>query len=178
MTHILCNIVSTDRNILVQVNIQELVEVNCLNLCSITEIQLDDCVAEYVGHRFAKRDGESYTAVTLESYEISEEYIKAYGIISALHYNILVEDMFSTDFMPQDYDLFNYFEIGNGLVFDAAKMEADIAKYGLYTYADFADYLTYEQFVGFNVQYFKIAVGKGLYTYEGILNLIDTYLKG
>ena len=37
--------------------------------------------------------------------------------------------------------------------------------------------LTYEQFVGFNVQYFKIAVGKGLYTYEGILNLINEYLN-
>ena len=45
------------------------------------------------------------------------------------------------------------------------------------TYEDFADYLTYEQFVGFNVQYFKIAVGKGLYTYEGILNLISEYLN-
>jgi hypothetical protein len=56
-------------------------------------------------------------------------------------------------------------------------MEADIEKYGLYTYEDFDEYLTYEQFVAFNVQYFKIAVGKGNYTYEGILNLIDTYLN-
>ena len=46
-----------------------------------------------------------------------------------------------------------------------------------YTYADFAEYLTYEQFVAFNVQYFKIAVEKGDYTYEGILALIDEYLK-
>ena len=61
--------------------------------------------------------------------------------------------------------------------FDEEKMQADIEKYGLYTYEDFDHVLTYEQFVAFNVQYFKIAVGKGEYTYEGILALIDTYLN-
>ena len=62
-------------------------------------------------------------------------------------------------------------------MFDAEMMQSDIEKYGLYTYEDFADYLTYEQFAAFNVQYFKIAVGKGNYTYEGILALIDNYLN-
>lgn len=85
--------------------------------------------------------------------------------------------MLSTDFMLEDYDLFNYFEFGENMVFDEESMKADIEKYGLYTYEDFADYLTYEQFVAFNVQYFKIPVEKGLYTYEGILALIDEYLK-
>ena len=61
--------------------------------------------------------------------------------------------------------------------YDEAAVNADIEKYGLYTYADFADYLTYEQFVAFNIQYMKISVGKGAYTYEGILDLIDYYLN-
>ena len=133
-------------------------------------------VAQYVGHQFAKQDGDSYKTVELVGYEISEQYIEAYGIISAVHYNILVNGMFSTDFMYADYDLFNYFAIGEDMKFDQAAMAEDIANYGLYTYADFAEVLTYEQFVAFNVQYFKIAVGKGVYTYEGILNLIATYL--
>ena len=174
-----------DDNTVIKLNFSDGTQVKMINLHQFLDVDLDkyvsitaDNVSEYVGHSFAKRSGDGYKTVTLESYEVSEEHIKAYGIISALHYNILVEDMISTDFMEGDYDLFNYFEIGDGLVYDATKMEEDIAKYGLYTYADFADYLTYEQFVGFNVQYFKIAVGKGLYTYEGILKLIDTYLKG
>ena len=174
-----------DDNTVIKLNFSDGTQVKMINLHQFLDVDLDkyvsitaDNVSEYVGHSFAKRSGDSYKTVTLESYEVSEEHIKAYGIISALHYNILVEDMISTDFMEGDYDLFNYFEIGDDLVYDATKMEEDIAKYGLYTYADFADYLTYEQFVGFNVQYFKIAVGKGLYTYEGILKLIDTYLKG
>ena len=61
--------------------------------------------------------------------------------------------------------------------FDEEKMQSDIEKYGLYTYEDFAEHLTYEQFVAFNIQYMKISVGKGAYTYEGILDLIDYYLN-
>ena len=136
-----------------------------------------ESVAQYVGHGFAKQYGDGFTTVTLDSYEVSVEYEGAYGIISAFHYNIIVEGMISTDFMIEDYDLFNYFELGENMTFDVVQMQADIEKYGLYTYEDFADYLTYEQFVGFNVQYFKIAVGKGNYTYEGILELINTYLN-
>ena len=136
-----------------------------------------DNVSDYVGHSFVKQNGNGYTTVTLTDYDISEEYIEAYGIISGLHYNILVEGMFSTDFMPEDYDLFNYFEVGQDMKFDEAKMQADIEKYGLYTYDDFAEHLTYEQFVGFNVQYFKIAVANGKYTYNDILALIEEYLK-
>jgi hypothetical protein len=56
-------------------------------------------------------------------------------------------------------------------------MQADIDRYGLYTYEDFADYLTVEQFEAFNVKYMKISVGKGQFTYEGILKMIDEYLK-
>ena len=133
-----------------------------------------ESVAQYVGHSFAKQGGKT---VKLENYSISQEYVEAYGIISAQHYNIFVEGMISTDFMVEDYDLFNYFEFGKDMKFDPVKMQTDIETYGLYTYEEFADYLTYEQFVAFNVPYMKVAVGKGNYTYEGILNLIDEYLS-
>lgn len=171
-------------NTVIKLNFSDGTQVKAINLHQFLDADLNkyvtisaETVADYVGHSFVKQNGEGYKTVTLESYEISEEYIEAYGIISALNYNILVEGMFSTDFMEQDYDLFNYFTLGEGMVYDAEQMQGDIEKYGLYTYEEFADYLTYEQFVGFNVQYFKIAVGKGNYTYEGILELIDVYLN-
>ena len=172
-----------DYNTVIKLNFSDGTQVKVINLHQFLDADLNKYVTidsanvqDYVGHNFVKQDGDSYTTVTLESYEISEEYIEAYGIISALHYNFLVEGMFSTDFKKDDYDLFNYFTMGENMMFDAEQMQSDIDTYGLYTYEDFADYLTYEQFVGFNVQYFKIAVGKGYYTYEGILDLIATYL--
>jgi len=171
-------------NKVIELNFSDGTVVKAINLHQFFDAELnrfvtidEETVAQYVGHEFIKQNGESYEAVTLTDYEVRDEYIQAYGIITALHYNVLVEGMFSTDFMNEDYDLFNYFAFGQDMKFDAEQMQADIEKYGLYTYEDFADYLTYEQFVAFNVPYFKIAVGKGVYTYEGILDLIDEYLN-
>lgn len=137
----------------------------------------EETVANYIGHSFAKHNAGKTDFVELISYSISKEYVEAWGIMTAGHYNIITADMISADFDLKDVELFNYFEIGEDMKFDQAKMQADIEKYGLYTYDDFSEYLTYEQFMAFNVQYFKIPVGKGLYTYDGILELIDQYLK-
>ena len=173
-----------DNNTIIKLNFSDGTVVKVANLHQFYDNDLNrfvtidaDSVAQYVGHSFAKQNGDGYTTVILDSYEVSVEYEGAYGIISAFHYNIIVEGMISTDFMVEDYDLFNYFEVGEDMKYGANKMQADIEEYGLYTYEEFADYLTYEQFVAFNVQYFKISVGKGLYTYEGILDLIDEYLN-
>ena len=133
-------------------------------------------VDSYIGHEFVKLDGEGVEIITLDTYRIANEYTTSYSIMSAYHYNFVVEGVLSDTFHASDAPLFDYFELGENMTFDKDQMQADIEKYGLYTYEDFADYLTYEQFVGFNVQYFKIAVGKGNYTYEGIIDLINTYL--
>ena len=63
------------------------------------------------------------------------------------------------------------------MMFDADKMRDDVDTYGVYAYEDFSEYLTKEQFEAFNVKYMKVAVGKGGYTYEGILGLIEEFLK-
>ena len=44
-----------------------------------------------------------------------------------------------------------------------------------YTYEDFADYVTEEQFVEWNGAYLKIAVEKGYFTFDYILELIEMY---
>ncbi len=135
-------------------------------------------VTDYIGHEFVKVDGDGYTTVKLVDYSMENEYTTSYSIMSGYHYNFIVEGMFSDTFHKEDAPLFDYFKVGSDMMYDAEQMQADIEAYGLYTYDDFAEYLTYEQFVGFNVQYFKIAVGRGEYTYEGILDLIEEYLKG
>ena len=173
-----------DDNTVIELSFSDGTKVKVVNLHQFYDSDLrkfvtitKDSVEGYVGHKFAKHNGEKNSFVELIDYTISEEYVEAWGIITSEHYNVLVSDMLSTDFESQDFHLFNYFEIGKNMKYNNAQMNADIAEYGLYTYEDFADYLTYEQFEAFNVQYFKIPVGKGLYTYEGILNLIEQYLN-
>ncbi|MBO5867874.1 MAG: hypothetical protein J6Q54_03070, partial [Oscillospiraceae bacterium] len=134
-------------------------------------------VQDYIGHDFVKVDGDSYTAVKLVDYSIENEYTTSYSIMSAYHYNFIVEGMFSDTFHKEDAPLFDYFQVGDNMMYDADQLQAEIAEYGLYTYEEFADYLTYEQFVALNVQYMKISVEKGQFTYEGILELIEKYLN-
>lgn len=170
-------------NTMIKLKFEDNTELKIINLHQLFDVTENDfvnvskdTVESLVGHEFVKRDGAGYKSVKLTSYEISEENCKAYGIISSEHYNILVEDMLTTDFEPQDVGLFNYFEVGENLTFDKAKMDEDIEKYGLYTYEDFSNYLTPELFDAFNVKYMKVAVGKGQYTYEGIIGLIEKWI--
>ena len=131
---------------------------------------------EYIGHKFVKVDGEGYTSVALVGYEVVQEYTGCYSIQTAVHINFMVEGMFSLTIPPMD-GWFDYFEIGEGMKYDEARMQADIEKYGLYEYEVFAAYgVTYEQFIAFNGPYLKVLVGRGVLTFEEILELIATYV--
>lgn len=131
----------------------------------------------YLGDEFVKLDNDTYTTVKLVDYKVSEEYIEAYAVVSALHYNVFVNGLISMDFRDEDVPLFRPFEIGEDMKFDEEKMNSDIEKYGLYTYEDFKEHISYEQFVLFNFKYMRVAVGKGIYTYDGIIALIERYLE-
>lgn len=136
----------------------------------------EENVESYLNHEFIKMDGNSYSSVKLTDYEISKDRVEAYGIISAQHYNIITEGLLTTDFEAYDYGLFNYFEVGENLTFDAEKMNSDISEYGLYDYEDFKGYLTPELFDLFNVKYMKVSVGKGQYTYQDMLALVEKWI--
>ena len=135
-----------------------------------------DNVEEYIGDRFVKQlpDG-SNTEVVLESYSETTENVGCYSLQTAYNENFMVEDMLSMT--GEDYEgRFEYFDIGEGMKYDEAKMQTDIDKYGLYTYEEWSDYLTPEQFDMFNGKYFKILVGKGVLTYEDIVDIIEINL--
>ena len=138
-------------------------------------------VDSYVGHEFVKVDGNGgYTTVKLTGYDVTVENVSYYAIQTAIYNNCIAENMFTLTSPPdmlEDDRWFDYFEIGDNMKYDEAKMQADIEKYGLYDYADFAEYVTYEQFIAFNGPYLKVLVGKGIVTYEQILELIETYVN-
>ena len=54
-------------------------------------------------------------------------------------------------------------------------MYSYIEEYGLYTYEDFADYISEEVFNAFPFKYFKVAIEKGEYTWEELMFLISEY---
>ena len=131
---------------------------------------------DFVGHEFAVEsvDG-SYEKVVLVNSYITYEYTGCYSLVTVYHMNYFIDGLFS---IPGGIDgLFNMFEYDNEtLMYDQEKMREDIETYGLYTYDDFKDYLPYEIYLAFPAQYFKVSVGKGMITFEEIIQMIEIYL--
>ena len=135
-------------------------------------------VASYVDHSFIKQDGTGYSAVKLVDFTITEEYTESWSVLTAKYYNAILEGLFTLT--PAEVegspDYLMPFAVGEGLKYDEAEMQADIEQYGLYTYEDFAQYMTCEQFEALGLDIFKVSVGKGYLTWDDILFLIHLHI--
>lgn len=138
----------------------------------------DNNAADYVGHEFVKVDGNGYTTTKLVSYSVKTEYTESWSIVSAVHFNAILADMWTLT--PAEVgdtsDYLTPFDIDEELKFDEAKMQADIDKYGIYAYENVADYLTYEEYLALGVNWCNISVGKGLITWEEIYELLSIHV--
>lgn len=131
----------------------------------------EDNYTEYIGHAFAHMNGDTFEEVILESAESTYEYTSCYSLRTACNDNVIVEGFLTLTF--EDFPgLLTYFEYGDGYKYDEEKMARDIETYGLYTYDEWKDYVTYEEFIALNGPYMKIVVGKGYLTEEDIFMLI------
>ncbi len=138
----------------------------------------EENVANYLGHEFVQVDGDGYNTVKLESYDIYKEYTESWSILTVKHYNCILENMWTIT--PAEVEgsceYLMPFDVSDEMKFDAVAMQTDIEKYGLYTYEDFREYCTYEQFAAFGLENWKVAVGKGYITWEEILYLISIHI--
>ncbi len=135
----------------------------------------------YVGHRFVKMNGteseQAYESVVLEDAYVTLEVTGAYSILTAQNINCITNGILSLTPL-EDFAFFEaLFAYGDQMRYDEGQMQADIEQYGLYTYEEWSEYLTYEQFVAFNGPYIKIAIGKGLATEEDLIHMIEVYLS-
>ena len=133
-----------------------------------------DNYSDYIGHEFVVTDGNTITTTTLVNVTITNEYTGIYNIVTKYHLNCITDGLLSMSGGIEG--IFNIFEYGEDLKYDEEQMQKDIEEYGLYTYEDFAEYVSEDVYNMFPAQYFKVAVGKGHITYEGILALVEEYL--
>ena len=134
-------------------------------------------VSDLVGKSFIKQDVNGYTTVKLIGYETETRYTEVWSLLTADHYNCILEGLWSVteaEVLNSPTYLMPY-EIGADMKYDEAKMKADIETYGLYTYDDFSEYCSYEAFVAFGLENFKVAVGKGYITFDEIIYLISLH---
>ncbi len=134
--------------------------------------------AEYIGHRFVRvveENGEFVTrSLTMTDVRIEEKCVKYYSPVSLFHLNVVTNGLLSyTAFVQNSEGFVNYFAYDEDMKFNEEAMQADIEKYGLYTYEDFKDLMTEDLFNALPWKYFKIAVGKGMMTWDDILYTIE-----
>ena len=142
-------------------------------------VYLDRYAGKYIGHWFNKQttddDGNfANTAVQLTDVVITYEVTTAYSPVTYSHLCYYVNGMLS---MPGGISgLFNIFEVDpETMMYDREAMEADIAEYGLFTYEDFEGLISEEVFEAFNGKYLKVAIGKGILTWDDIFYLVERY---
>ena len=126
---------------------------------------------DYLGHRFVSVDVNGNVGVkTLVDVNTVCESGYKYDVVTNGTYNYVSEDTLSVS--HEIVDIINAFEFGDGLKYDAEKMQADIEKYGLYTYEEFAEYCDRSVFEAYNMAMMKVGEGKGYYTKEHIVYLL------
>ena len=142
-------------------------------------VYLDRYAGKYIGHWFNKQttddDGNFVNiAVQLVDVVTTYEVTTAYSPVTYSHLCYYVNGMLS---MPGGISgLFNIFEVDpETMMYDREAMEADIAEYGLFTYEDFEGLISEEVFEAFNGKYLKVAIGKGILTWDDIFYLVERY---
>ena len=135
---------------------------------------------EFIGHDFATAvigatQGVG-TAKLIDAYVVNE-YTGCYSPTTVYHLNLIADGMLS---MPGGIDgMFNFFDYDSEtLAYDQQAMMADIEAYGLMTYEDFAEYMSYEVYCCFPAQYISVSLGKGLMTEQDLEYLIERYVIG
>lgn len=132
-----------------------------------------DNVEKYVGKEFLKAENGKLIKSKLLSFEIKEEYTTSYSIISYENINAITDGYISAT--PSLSWAVNYFALDENYIVDKENYNSDLESYGEYSYEDWKDLISYDLYEGLNVRYFKVAIGKGLVTYEQLLKYIEYY---
>lgn len=136
---------------------------------------------DYIGHEFysLNYDGTNGEAVKLEKAFIETEMTRIFCPVSYFHMNSFANGFLNTPNIPGGITgLVNYFEYDADMKYNEEAMQRDIEKYGVYTYDDFKEYISEAAFNSSPSVHLKVAVGKGMITFEQILDVIDYLLSG
>jgi len=138
---------------------------------------------EFIGHKFCNISLENGLSITtLTNCEVCEEETECFSILTSKHINCITNGILTiTDDGERPAGLlqgfYNIFDLDENYKYDSSKMAADIAKYGLFGYYDWKEFVTKEQFEAFNGAYLRVAIGKGLATSDRIVDYIKKFLQ-
>ena len=145
-------------------------------------------VSDFLGHIFytAEYDGEKFVGGKLELVDayVTEEFVRVYSPITVYEANCFANNLLTvTPLMDGVESLIDIFDFDENMIFDMDKKQAEVAENGLYTYEDFAEYYSREEFdylISFierESQFFKISLAKGRVEKEDIIKLFNFVLR-
>lgn len=111
---------------------------------------------------------------TIKDIIVYRKRTKLYEIVTEYNYNFVANGVVTVE---PSLGSTNIFKINDDFKYDLPSMLNDINTYGLYKYEDVKDFMTEHQFEIYNVKYFKIAVGKGLTTFEEMRSIVEVLFK-
>ena len=130
-------------------------------------------VNEYVGHSFAYtyfNEGDIILSeVILLDYLVDSVLVERYDIVTENNLNHIANGILAcSDTLVSVSNIYKF----DKLLCDTEQLAEDIERYGLYSYEEWSEYVSEEEFEAFNGAYFKIAVEKGLLTMDELYALI------
>ena len=141
-------------------------------------VYLDRDAQQYIGHSFAKQNGDVLEKVQLVDVVIEQQLTTAWSPVTEGHLCYFVNGMLS---MPGGIGgLFNIFDVNpDTMTYDEEAMMRDIETYGLFTYEELNAIvpLSKEMFNLAGGAYMKISIGKGNLTMEELVTMIERYSK-
>ena len=133
---------------------------------------------QYIGHKFysAQWDGNIYSRkeITLEAAFIATEYTTIFSPVTEYTLNIFTEEVLSIT--TEIGDIANVFSFDENMKYNENEMNIAIEKYGLTSYEDLKDIVSFELYEKLPLKYYKIYIEKGLITKEKIQEVIEKYL--
>jgi len=123
---------------------------------------------EYIGHSFVKySENGSIETVKLVDVKAEQKCTKIYNPITATDFCYYVNGMLS---IPAGIDgLYNIFDVDvTTMKYDEVKMQNNLEIYGYYSVEDYGGKVSNEMFNAFNGKYLKVAVEKGILTWDMI----------
>ena len=141
-------------------------------------VYLDCNASKYIGHTFAKQDGDTLKKVKLVKVTLEDQITTPWSPVTVDHLCYFVNDMLT---MPGGVaGLMNIFEVNpDTMSYDFEAMVRDIGTYGLFTYEELSQYveLSPEMFYAAGGPYLKISIAKGNLTMEELIAMIERYKK-
>ena len=141
-------------------------------------VYLDRNAADYIGHTFAKQNGDALEKVQLIDVTLEVQLSEAWSPVTVGHLCYFVNGMLS---MPGGVGgLFNIFDVdAETMTYDYEALARDIETYGLYTYEELNALcpLSREMFEAAGGAYLKISIGKGNLTEDELFEMIRRYSK-